>query len=162
MDDTSVDWAERRKKTRRDGHFLVRFARIIDCADTLDSSEGIVVLQAVHLDDETALTLAKRSRLFVLTATPLAADLEATERLLRHVLEGGITSDGLAVVLCSPLPDCSRSAFLPAMQRISRMGIQDVRHSVPGEPYGWTAQGDGMDDRRKQQLIFSADGRTGY
>jgi len=125
-DDTSFDWAERRRKTLRYSHIAVHSVGIRDCVcgDALDGLGDIVVLQVAQLDDGTALTLAKKSRLFVLTATPSAEDVGAVERLLQRMLDGGIASDSLVVVLCSPLPDYSKSDFLTELQRMSRAGIK--------------------------------------
>lgn len=146
-DDTSVDWAERRSKATRYGLIEVRSIRIKDCAyaDSLNGSEDIIVLQMVYSDDGTALALARKSRLFVLVTTLSVEDVEAVERLLRHMLGEGIDSDSLAVVLSSPIPNSSESDLLTALQRFSRTGIKAFdlpflgKHAAgPLKEMGWT------------------------
>jgi hypothetical protein len=125
-DDTSVDWAERRRKATRYDLVEVRSIRIKDYAyaDSLNASEDVIVLQMVYSEDGTALALARKSRLFVLVTTPSGEDVQAVERLLQHMLGENIDSDGLAVVLCRPVPSSSESDLLTALQRFSQTGIK--------------------------------------
>jgi hypothetical protein len=125
-DDTSVDWAERRSKATRYGLIEVRSVKIENCAylDAPNGSEDFIVLQTVYSGDETAMALARKSRLFVLSTTPLAEDVEAIEQLLVRMLDEGIDSDSLAVVLSSPVPNSSESDVSTALQRFSRTGTK--------------------------------------
>jgi hypothetical protein len=124
-DDTSVDWAERRRRATRYDLIEVRSIRIKDYADAdpLDGPEDIIVLQMVYLDDEIALALVRKSRLFALVTTPSGEDVEATERALRHMLGNRADGDGLVVVVCSPAP-CDLGAGSLAAQRLSRTGVK--------------------------------------
>jgi hypothetical protein len=60
----------------------------------------------------------------VLSTTPLAEDVEAIEQLLVRMLDEGIDSDSLAVVLSSPVPNSSESDVSTALQRFSRTGTK--------------------------------------
>jgi hypothetical protein len=125
-DDTSVDWAERRRKATRYGLIEVRSVKIEDWAYAAppNGAEDIIVLQTVYSDDGTAVALAKKSRLFVLSTTPSGEDVEAIERLLGHMLDQGIDSDSLAVVLSNPAANSSESDISTALRRFSRTGTK--------------------------------------
>jgi hypothetical protein len=128
-DDTTFDWAIRRKATRSYGHVAVRQVAVADClsGQALEIQQGIVILQTAYSSDAVATELAQRSRLTVLTARP--GNVNTAENLLRVLINDGISPEAIAILLCEPDPNIESTVMEKALAGLSAAGIR--AHGVP-------------------------------
>jgi hypothetical protein len=127
-DDSTFDWASRRKATRSQEPVTVRHVGITDClnGDALEAPEGFIILQTAYSNDAVATELARKSRLTILTTRPTNVDM--AKNLFRQLVTSGIPTDAIAVLLCEPNPDDSID-MEAALRSLAAAGIK--AHGVP-------------------------------